>query len=320
STSSSEPSVSLGRVAAWCLAFLLLVRFAFAGCGLDAVQRPVLVSATAALSGQEQPPIRVLAFGSSRMHAAFDAAQWDALAGFPRGSSLNLALTNGVPFDALHVVRAAGVPSTTELVLVEVSHWAFNQSWQRTLLSGSRRQGVPREVRQWGTLRDRLAIPDARVRLWFLADLAWPLYERRGIGRWASRLTEPWRPAPDLSPSRAWDPATARRRAEAEQFEPRTITRLHFREPEVSQFELYALDALLERLAASEARVVLVRLPARARYRTLAATLPGASAFRRQVDREIADRLVGGVSLSACRQGARDYTRWLYRTLAAQAQ
>ena len=72
------------------------------------------------------------------------------------------------------------------------------------------------------------------------------------------------------------------------------IARDHFHRPELSGFELHSLDALLAHLEASNARVVLARLPTRTAYLQTAGWLPGARAFREEVDREIAEPAGGG--------------------------
>jgi len=68
----------------------------------------------------------------------------------------------------------------------------------------------------------------------------------------------------------------------------------------LSRFELHCLDALLAVLRDSNARVVLMRLPARREYLATARGLPGGRAFIEQVDREIATRLDSRVELFAC--------------------
>ena len=101
-------------------------------------------------------------------------------------------------------------------------------------------------------------------------------------------------------------------------------------------FELHCLDRLLDELKASNARIVLARLPTRHAYLKTAWTIPGARTFAAELDFEIAGRLDDRVSLLDCsraetcglreemivdyghlnRQGAVQYTQWLFQEVA----
>lgn len=273
------------------------------------------------------------------MRAAFMPQEWARLADIPMDSTLNLAVDSGVTFDALYLVRSAGgVPATTDLVVIEISYWSFNRNRSRP--GTGQRHGTPEEVRQWGSLSDRLAIDEPGERLRFIGDWIWPLYQRRGPPDWMRRIQAPWRIAPSLPPpGPSWDPSMHTRLARRVRMRPANIALDHFHRPELSGFELHSLDALLAQIEASNARVVLARLPTRAAYLETARSLPGARAFIEEVDREIADRLNDRVSSFDCRnvggcglreatlidyghmtpQGAREYTRRLFEKVAEPA-
>ena len=284
----------------WCLAFLLLARFGFASCQLDSVNRPVIPALAAELETRQEPPLRTVVFGSSLMRAAFAPYFWDIQADQPQGSAINMAVDSGVAFDALHMARVAeGALDSAELFVIEVAYWSFNRNWLHPRTN--RPDPTPQEVRQWGTLSDRLAIEAPADRARFVADFFWPLYQRREPAAWVRRIKGPWTPAPQLpGPPPTWNRGKAGGLARRPGFRAENIALDHFHDAELSRFELHCLDQLLAHVSALGARAVLARLPTRRVYLETAWTVPGAREFAAAVDREIELRLGDRVTSFDC--------------------
>jgi hypothetical protein len=339
STSSSEPgaAAALRRTLAWCLLFLACARLALAVLGPGWTQRPDLANVAAYLRSGDDRDVQVIAFGSSTMMGAFDAEAWQRRAGLPPGAVVNAAVANGTFFDVLYLLReAGGPPSASHLVLVEVPRWNFNRN-RLSPVSGEP-SSPPRQIRQLGTLGDRLAVdaPAARARL--VAEYAWPLYQRRPLEAWLRQWREPFEPTPaPPPPSRHWNPKHQRALAADPTFRAESIARYHFHDAAWSDFAGRNLLLVLARLREAGVRVVLVQTPVRDAYLRVAKASPETRRLYEEVGSFVAAEAGDGVTLAQCergrdcglsdrvfvdyghmtRPGARDFTRWLQRRVAA---
>jgi len=314
------------------LGFLAVVRGMLAVWGPEWSARRDIQAAARYLGESHEVDLRVVALGSSRMRGAFLESEWARLSQVDPASVVNLSLSGATFFDILWMLReVGGLPPSVEHVVLELPRWAFNRNRLETV---GQPIGTPDQLRAWGTLADRLASDRYFDRLSLVGEWFWPLYQRRSLEAWISHVRSPkvTEAAPPGMLAQWRGPQ--RGKGSDELGSPAYETaELHFHAPEMSEFAQRNLVELLTLLRQSEARLVLVQLPARAEYWRTALAQPGGEQFLEEVNAVTLGHAGGtrtrGVSCTGVKEcqltpadlfdyghmtraGARTFTRWLF--------
>jgi hypothetical protein len=197
------------------------------------------------------------------MHAAFMSKEWARRSRLRPGQVIKLSANNAEFWDARHMLReAGGLPESVELVLIEAARWNFNRNRIRmgTL-------HYPQHFRQQGGMRDRLSVDGLGERVQLLAEMLWPVYQRRTMDGWIEYFSSESKVVPKLpAASRYWDPARHAEIRAMEFLEPRAIVLQHFNDPAMSSLARRNFVELIEEVSSRGAEVVLVTVPTRVAY------------------------------------------------------
>jgi len=301
STFSSEEMRSL----AWCGLMLIVLRGVFALWEPAWSHRSDIPNATEFLRESKGQDVRVVVFGSSHMQSAFRPDEWSRLANLEEGQVLNLSVSSGRFWHARNMLReTGGLAESVDLVLIEAARWNLNRNRINPVL---RVPGdYPEEVRQQGGVLDRLSVDGFVNRVSLLAEMVWPVYQRRTLEQWLAYFSTDHGPVPHAPPiAAAWFENLHAKLRTDKRFEARSIARDHFADPEMSSFSRRNFVKLVDEAGRTGAEVVIVTLPTRGAYQEGIRADARKSDFVNSVDALFASVIGDGVSAVRCER-ARD--------------
>jgi hypothetical protein len=264
---------------AWFVALLVGSRLLLAWAAPDLTARDDLLGAAEYLRVQGGD-LHVVFFGSSRLQTAIVPQEWAGRAGLRSDQVANLAVNDGRLADASYMVRhAGGLPASIQLVVIEISPWEFNRNGLHPGTGAP--NSIPVRTRSLGTLSDRLAVDDITARLQLVADLIWPVYQRRPFLQWD--YPDPLQAAIPPPPRIHYDLQSRMYLANLEGFRGDKIAAKHFYNAAMSTWAKRNLDVLLSQVRSPTRHVVLLQLPARSAYMGAVNADPQTRALLREV-------------------------------------
>ena len=279
-SSSSSPVRRTARTLAWTTAFLVACRLVLLGLSpvvenlLDKQPRRETRTAAHYLASRAADDIRVIFMGSSRMKSGVDSDEWADLAGLPRSSVVNLAISNGTLEDVLTIFGEAGVPPSVEMVVVDVEPAFFNRNRTHPVT------GKPDPA-------DAEPVPPGPVKA--VAFAVWPIHWRRSLKDWASGI-EPAARSLEGFPRRPryhTDPAFALRLAQSKADGAVNMGHAHLDHFSPSPRFGPRVRALSALLARKNLRLVFVHPPYRSGYPNALDGDPDGQAAYRQWKRDL---------------------------------